>query len=83
MGKLKEILSKTSIQIKELAKFPRGVAAIYQNDWIDSVLCQIEQFPSVGSDGGFAFTTTTGPSYTRSFVGIRPVIRVRYEKVAN
>ena len=30
-------------QIVELAKLPRGVAAVYQNDWIDSVLCKIEK----------------------------------------
>ncbi len=30
-------------QIVELAKLPRGVAAVYQNDWIDSVLCKVEK----------------------------------------
>lgn len=29
-------------QIVELAKLKRGVAAIYQNDWIQAVLCQID-----------------------------------------
>lgn len=28
-------------QIKELAKLPTGTAAIYQNDWLEPVLCQI------------------------------------------
>lgn len=28
-------------QIKELAKLPRGVAAVYQNEWVESVLCKI------------------------------------------
>ncbi len=32
-------------QIAELAKLPRGVAAVYQSDWMESVLCQIERFP--------------------------------------
>lgn len=31
----------TDGQIVELAKLPRGVAAIFQNDWIESVLCMI------------------------------------------
>ncbi len=31
-------------QIKEIAKFKTGVAAVYQNDWIEPVLCQIEEF---------------------------------------
>jgi DNA helicase HerA-like ATPase len=31
-------------QIKELAKLPRGVAAVYQNEWVESVLCKISFF---------------------------------------
>lgn len=31
-------------QIDELAKLPRGVAAVYQNDWVEAVLCQFEKF---------------------------------------
>lgn len=30
-------------QIKELARLPRGVAAIYQNEWIEPVLCKISK----------------------------------------
>lgn len=30
-------------QIIELAKLPRRVAAVYQNDWIDPVLCEIKK----------------------------------------
>lgn len=31
-------------QIDELAKLPCGVAAVYQNEWIQPVLCKIEKF---------------------------------------
>ncbi|MCR4942797.1 MAG: ATP-binding protein [Campylobacter sp.] len=31
-------------QITELAKLPCGVAAVYQNEWIESVLCKIGHF---------------------------------------
>ena len=31
-------------QIGELAKLPLGVAAIYQNEWIQPVLCKIDKF---------------------------------------
>lgn len=31
-------------QIKELAKLPCGVAAIYQNEWIEPVLCKVDQY---------------------------------------
>lgn len=31
-------------QITELAKLPRGVAAVYQNEWIQPVLCKVDQY---------------------------------------
>jgi len=31
-------------QISELAKLPRGVAAVYQNEWVESVLCKVERY---------------------------------------
>ncbi len=31
-------------QIKELAKLPCGVAAVYQNEWIQSVLCKVDLY---------------------------------------
>lgn len=33
----------TDAQIAELARLPRGVAAVYQNDWIEAVLCKIDR----------------------------------------
>ncbi len=35
-------------QLDELSKLPKGVAVIYQNNWLEPVLCQIDYF-SVGS----------------------------------
>lgn len=31
-------------QLDEIAKLPKGVAVIYQNDWIEPVLCKISKF---------------------------------------
>lgn len=31
-------------QIEEIAKLPRGVAVVYQNDWIEPVLCKIKKY---------------------------------------
>ena len=31
-------------QIKELAKLPTGVAAVYQNEWLAPVLCKVDHF---------------------------------------
>ena len=33
-------------QITELARLPRGIAAIYQNEWIEAVLCRVEKHDS-------------------------------------
>lgn len=41
-------------QIEELAKLPCGVAAVYQNEWIQPVLCQVDKF-DVG-DRKFSYT---------------------------
>ena len=34
----------TDDQIIELSKLPKGVAAVYQNDWVESVLCKVERY---------------------------------------
>lgn len=31
-------------QLEEIAKLPKGVAVVYQNDWLESVLCKIHHF---------------------------------------
>ena len=36
-------------QIIELAKLPRGVAAVYQNEWVQPVLCMVKKY-----DGDFS-----------------------------
>ena len=32
-------------QISELAKLGKGIAAVYQNDWLEAVLCKVHRFP--------------------------------------
>ena len=34
----------TESQVTELARLPRGVAAVFQNDWIEAVLCKVDRF---------------------------------------
>ncbi|MCR5049282.1 MAG: DUF87 domain-containing protein [Saccharofermentans sp.] len=36
-------------QITELAKLPRGIAAIYQNEWIEAVLCKVDKYEGEGN----------------------------------
>lgn len=31
-------------QLEEIARLPRGVAIVYQNDWLEPVLCQVTRF---------------------------------------
>lgn len=31
-------------QLDEIARLPRGVAIVYQNDWLEPVLCQVAEF---------------------------------------
>ncbi|WAD25618.1 ATP-binding protein [Pseudomonadaceae bacterium T75] len=33
-------------QLDEIAKLPRGVAIVYQNDWLEPVMCQVDKFPA-------------------------------------
>lgn len=40
-------------QIKELAKLPCGVAAVYQNEWIEPVLCKVNEFK--GDNGIYVY----------------------------
>lgn len=47
-------------QIVELAKLKRGVAAIYQNDWVQAVLCQIDRCRDDEED--YRYTPTFGTS---------------------
>ncbi len=44
-------------QITELARLPRGIAAIYQSEWIEAVLCKIDKHKS----DGYQYTYTPEP----------------------
>lgn len=37
-------------QLEEIAKLPKGVAVVYQNDWVEPVLCKIRQYDSNESE---------------------------------
>lgn len=43
-------ISLNDDQIDELAKLKQGVAAVYQNDWVEPVLCQVERFEASESE---------------------------------
>lgn len=43
-------------QLDEIAKLPKGVAVVYQNDWVDPVLCKIQKYK--GQEGRFEYKST-------------------------
>ena len=52
-------------QIIELAKLPKGVAAVYQNEWIQPVLCKVEKVEYDKTDyqyDGNSYFDTLSPS---------------------
>lgn len=46
-------------QISELARLPKGIAAIYQNEWIEAVLCKVSKHPFNGVFYAYNPETTT------------------------
>lgn len=60
-------------QIKELAKLPMGVAAIYQNEWLAPVLCKIDHFTKKEAYTGITdegLLDLDAPEITETVLGI-------------
>ncbi len=51
-------------QIRELAKLPAFVAAVYQNDWVEAVLCKSEKFEK---EKPFSYQPDDTNSYIEEF----------------
>ncbi len=49
----------TDDQLSELSKLPKGVAVVYQNNWLEPVLCHINKF--AGEEKPYQHTPTTEP----------------------
>lgn len=45
-------------QLDELARLPKGVALVYQNDWLEPVLCRINKF--AGKEDMFRYEAPLG-----------------------
>ena len=67
----REIVGKaealTENQIRELAKLQQGVAAVYQNDWIEAVLCHFPRFPQSQERPFAGYDTTATPRALEHF----------------
>jgi len=57
----------TEEQIDEMARLPRGVAVVYQNEWLEAVLCKVSRFS--GQESPYQYQPV--PTYTMSEMAFR------------
>lgn len=50
-------------QLEEIARLPKGVAIVYQNNWLEPVLCQVRKF--VDEEIPYSYQPSTDPSVVR------------------
>lgn len=50
-------------QLDEIARLPKGVAIVYQNDWLEPVLCQVRKFD--GTETPYRYQGGSNPSLSR------------------
>lgn len=46
-------------QLDEIAKLPKGVAVVYQNDWVEPLLCSIQKYK--GTEGKYQYKPANRP----------------------
>lgn len=51
-------------QLDEIAKLPKGVAVVYQNDWIEPVLCKVNKFR--GEEKAYRLKKLKSTPFTRT-----------------
>lgn len=61
-------------QIIELAKLPRGVAAVYQNEWVQPVLCKVDKFEGNSSLFKFVPGEKDYPNYDETDVATESLL---------
>lgn len=54
-------------QLDEIARLPKGVAIVYQNDWLEPVLCQINEFEGSISDYKYQLNPESQPLHRQCF----------------
>ncbi|EOX4279927.1 type VI secretion protein [Vibrio cholerae] len=57
----------TEEQIDEMARLPRGVAVVYQNEWLEAVLCKVSRFS--GQESPYHYQAV--PTYAMSEMSFR------------
>ena len=70
----------TDNQIDELAKLPCGVAAVYQNEWVQPVLCKVTHFTT--GAGQYSYTRPTVPTEETRIADRLEIARLLFSKSA-
>lgn len=52
-------------QLDEIAKLPKGVAVVYQNDWVDPILCKVQKYKGEESEYQYEAVTHLNRSTDR------------------
>ena len=61
-------------QIVELAKLPLGVAAVYQNDWVQPILCKVKEYEHVDYKYTYSKTDINSPELDSSRIELAEII---------
>ena len=65
-------------QLDEIAKLPNGVAVIYQNDWLEAILCKIKKFN--GKENYNPLNKKEKPAEVRNYNFISEIIKMLLKK---
>ena len=68
-------------QLDEIAKLPKGVAVVYQNNWVEPVLCKIQKYG--GQEGEFVYDSRLekcGASYDMMITSKIDILKALLDK---
>lgn len=68
-------------QLDELSKLPKGVAVVYQNNWLEPVLCQIDKFSNNGQNEIYQYQPSITQTIDRNSFNLA-VCRLLLEEIA-
>ena len=72
--------SLSEVQGKEIAKLPRGVAMVFQNEWTDAILCKVNFFDA-NRQPPYQYTCKETPESTAELA--RKAVRILIRKKCN
>lgn len=70
-------------QLDEIAKLPKGVAIVYQNNWVEPVLCKIQKYR--GTEGEYKYDDSqvrSGTAFKKSELLKADILKALLDKIA-